>query len=169
MRFVTIVILALIPCLRAEETPKSFPASWEGVWKGACVNVRDGKTVLRFPMELHVARKYGTSDWTWQIVYGEGDKRQVRPYVLLPVDGEPNHWVIDEQNGILIDAYLENDRLHSRFQVGDSSLEVTYARRDDELDVTITTFGAQPVRTSGGEAKVAAYALRAVQRGTLER
>ena len=80
--------------------------------------------------------------------------------------------MIDEKNSILIDAYLENERLHSRFQLGESSIDVIYRRRGDELDVTLRTFGAKPVRTSGGKEhipEVTAYGLRAVQRGTLKR
>ena len=171
-RFATVLVLlvpGLIPSLRAEEPQLSFPASWEGAWKGSCVLVRDGKTAMRFPMELHVAPREDSARWEWRIVYGEGERRQVRPYEILPVEGDANRFVIDENNGILIDSYLENERLHSRFRVGKSSLEVTYARRGDELDVTITTFGTEPVRTSGGEANVSTFALRAVQRGTLKR
>jgi len=175
MRATTLLLVLLIPALRVEDPApaEKFPASWEGAWKGPCITVRKGKTPLRFPMELHVARREGKPGWTWRIVYGEGAKRQVRPYELVPVEGEPNHFVIDEKNSILIDAYFQDDTLRSRFRVADSSLEVTYARKGDTtLDVTITTFSAKPARTSGGKGNIPAvdsYALRAVQRGALTR
>ncbi|MHC4940134.1 MAG: hypothetical protein ACYTHK_14285 [Planctomycetota bacterium] len=158
-------LLLLIATLYAEE-PATFPKSWEGTWKGPCVVVRDNKIAHRFPMELHVQPLDGR--WTWTIVYGE----QKRPYELLPVEGKPNEFVIDEKNSILIDAYFENDRLHSRFAVMDSAIDVVYARRGDEMDVTLTTFSVKPVRISGGEGKVpkvTSHQLRAVQRGTLKR
>jgi hypothetical protein len=166
-----LVLLVLAP-LRAEEAG-DFASTWEGVWKGPCTVWRDGKVAMDFPMELHVAPiGEGRSGWTWRVVYGEGEKRQVRPYELLPVDGEPGHFVVDEKNGIVIDAYLERDALHSRFWVADNVIEATYAREGDAMVVALKTYGAKPVRLSGGEKgipPVASYGLRAVQRATLER
>ena len=97
---------------------------------------------------------------------------QVRPYELLPVEGEPGHYRIDEKNSIVIDAYFENDTLHSRFAVAGNVIEARYARDGDRMAVTLTTFGASPASTTGGEGKipkVESYPLRAVQRGTLVR
>ena len=167
MRRVVLFLPLLLTSLRAEDPAPTFPKSWEGVWKGACVLVRGGKTAMEFPMELHVEKREG--HWTWKVVYGAGAQRQVRPYELRAT-GE--NWVIDEKNGIVIDSYFENGRLHSRFDVMESSIQATYRRRGDELDVSLVTFDAKPVRRSGGQdriPKVAAYELRAVQRGTLKR
>ncbi|MEM8883369.1 MAG: hypothetical protein AAGD14_04830 [Planctomycetota bacterium] len=170
MRRILWLPLVLLATLHAEDTKPGFPASWKGSWKGPCRVVRAGQPDLSFPMELHVAPIEESGRWTWRIVYGEGAQRQERAYELVPKEG--NHYVIDEKNSILIDSYLEGENLRSRFGVSGNSLEVTYARRGDELDVTITTFAARPVRTSGGEARVppvTSYALKAVQRATLRR
>ena len=176
MRILTVLILLAVvsSSTRAEEEPppKAFPATWAGTWKGPCVVVRNGKTAMEFPMELHIAPMEGGGNWSWRVVYGEGEKRQVRPYELHPVDGQPNHFVIDEKNSILIDSYFENDRLHSRFWVADNVIEAVYTRRGDKLEATLTTYGAKPTRMSGGEGRVppvASYALKSVQRGTLAR
>lgn len=165
----------------AEDQPKTdapkaeapaFPATWAGVWKGPCQLIRGGKTAMDFPMELHIAALDGGPGYTWKIVYGAGAKRQVRPYELLPVEGDALHWRIDEKNGIVLDAWFENDRLHNRFGIGEVIIEATYRREGDALHVELTTFGSTASRTSGGEGKVppvASFPLRAVQRGILRR
>lgn len=158
---VLVSFLLSVPALHAGDDP-AFPASWEGVWKGPCVVVRDGAEKLRFPMELRVAPLDGRAGWTWTIVYD----KQVRPYELLPVAGEPFRFVVDEKNGILLDSFFENDRLHARFRVGASVVDATYARSGDSMVVTLTTFAATPLRTARG---VETFALKAVQRGTLTR
>ncbi|MDJ0976174.1 MAG: hypothetical protein QNJ98_17065 [Planctomycetota bacterium] len=167
--------LAIPSSLVAEEEPAAeavFPASWQGSWKGKAELIRGGKTAMQFAMELHVEPLEGSDGWTWRIVYGEGDKRQVRPYELLSVDAAAGHYRIDEKNSIEIESFLENDNLRSRFWVADNVIEATYARDGDTLTVTLTTFGAKPARMSGGEGRVppvASYALRSVQRAVLRR
>ena len=171
------VLLVLAAPLTADEGPKTgpekpvFPASWVGTWSGRCDLVRGGKTVSDFAMELHVApTKDGA--YTWTIIYGEGEKRQVRPYELMPAEGRADHWRIDEKNGIVLDAFLENDRLRNRFGVMGNLIEATYARDGDALTVTLTTFGMKPMATTGGEGRIPAvtsYPLKAVQRGVLRR
>ena len=169
---VGIAVLA-VGNLQAEEKAPAFPASWEGAWAGPCVVVRQGKTVMSFPMELHVKKLEEGDGWTWRIVYGEGDKRQVRPYELLPVEKEPDHFIVDEKNGILIDHYLENDTLHARFAVMSSVIEATYEKKgEDEMRVTLTTFGHEPKTKSGAQGnipEVHSFPLLAVQRAALER
>lgn len=175
---VPVLLLCAAP-LVADEGPASepakaeatFPATWVGVWKGACDLIRGGKTAMQFPMELHVA-PLEAGRYTWTIVYGEGAKKQVRRYELLPVEGRADHFRIDEKNGIVLDAFLENDRLRNRFGVMDNVIEATYAREGDALTVTLTTFGGKPLATTGGKAgvpPVTSFALKAVQRGVLRR
>ena len=170
-----ILLLLLVPTsLAAEDEPStpSFPASWHGNWTGPSAVVRGGETVMEFPMELHVAPLESGAGHKWQIVYGEDERRQVRPYELLPVDAGRGHYRIDEKNSIEIDAYFENERLRSRFWVADNVIEATYERDGDAMTVTLTTFGAKPLRMTGGRDKVPAvgsYALKSVQRATLTR
>ena len=174
------MLLLLAAPLLADDEPKAepkapaastFPTTWIGAWKGRCDLIRGGKTAMQFPMELHVEPTEG-GNHTWRIVYGEGEKRQVRPYVLQPVEGAADHFRIDEKNGIVLDAFFENDRVSNRFGVGDNVIEATYERQGDEMIVTLTTFSAQPLATTGGTGRippVTSYGLKAVQRGVLRR
>ncbi|MCP3858961.1 MAG: hypothetical protein GY704_04860, partial [Phycisphaeraceae bacterium] len=113
----------------ATEKP-AFPASWIGRWKGAARSAIRGAPDREFTMELHVAPIPDRDAHTWTIVYGEGERRRVRAYEIVPVDAAAGHFRIDEKTSILIDAYLLGDALHSRFDVQNSSIDVRYVMRD---------------------------------------
>lgn len=176
----TLLVVALVAVLSAsrhlraedEPAPATFPASWQGHWKGPSVAAPFGRAKTEFPMELRIAPLEGREAWTWEIVYGEGEKRQVRPYELLPVEGEPGHFVVDEKNSILIDAWFQDEAVCTRFWVSNSVIDARYERDGEKMVVTLTTFGEKPARMSGGVKRVppvASYALRAVQRAVLTR
>ena len=88
------------------------------------------------------------------------------------MDETSGHWRIDEKNSILIDAFLVEDALYSRFEVLGSAIDVCYALRDGAIDVRLTTYAKAPLTTSGGEDRipaVSAFELRAVQTARLTR
>ncbi len=158
----------------AEKAPKepspALPAGWHGVWKGACTVAGPQRARLEFPMELHVAPIKGRTAWTWQIIYGAGAKRQVRPYELLPVAGSEGHFRVDERNGIIIDAWLHGGTLYSRFEVGTVSIDARYTLRGKRLDVSLVTTQVAPSATTGGKdgvPPVKAFPFVALQSGTL--
>jgi hypothetical protein len=158
----------------AKETPEAqaFPATWVGTWRGPCRSGPRAGEGSRFPMELRVAPIEGKDAFTWTIVYGEGARKQVRPYEIHPVDPETGHWRIDEKNGILIDAFLVGDMLFSRFEVMGNRLEARYRMRDGGIDVVISTFSSKPLTESeatGRAIPVRSFELKGVQSGRLVR
>ena len=159
--------------VRAEDDakPQAFPASWRGHWVGPCVATTRAGKKTQFTMELRIEPIPDGDRWTWEIVYA-GTQRQVRPYELVPVEGEAGRYYIDEKNSILIDAYFQDDIVHSRFWVSEARIDVQYEMRDGKLVATLVTYGAKPVRMSGGKDRVppvASYGLRAVQRAVMTR
>ena len=160
----------------AEKAPKepapTLPGAWHGVWRGVCTVAGPTRKRLEFPMELHVAPIEGRKAWTWKIVYGQGAKRQVRPYELLPVADTNGHFRVDEKNGIVIDAWLHGGTLYSRFEVGTVSIDARYTLRGTKLDVSLVTTKAAPIATTGGKdgvPPVKAFPFVALQSGTLTR
>ena len=155
------------------KTPKAtFPATWQGTWSGPSEVVRQGKTAMTFPTSLTIEPLEAEGRWTWTLVYGEGEQRQVRPYELVVVDAETGHYRIDEKNSIVLDAFLENDTLHSRFWVGDQVIEVQYRKTEASLTAQLTTYGAKPLVMTGGEGRVppvGSYGLHSVQRAVMSR
>ena len=163
--------------------PRAFPDAWIGHWKGTGTvrSMRKRGEPLEFAMELRVAPiesggEHAKPRWTWEIVYGTGQKRQVRRYELVAQDAAAGHYVIDEKNSILIDAWRVDDKkgtgLRSRFRVGKNQIDSVYRLVGDRLEVELVTYGTEPKQSSGGEASVPevdSYGLRAVQTASMRR
>lgn len=152
---------AFAVCSYAVAEPASLaaalPAAWHGVWEGALsFGKRGGGTI---PMTLEIAPlEEPAGGATWRITYGEGEGAHVRDYRLLP-GGGPGLFVIDERNGVLIDARLEElpglSVLHSAFDVGGSLNSASYELEGDALVFEFATSSAEDVRTTRAAAAAA--------------
>jgi hypothetical protein len=151
-----------------------FSRKWQGVWKGTLkVSPLAGES-QEVPMELHIQPIKDRSALQWQIVYGEGEKRLERDYELVPQEGKPGQFVIDEKNTVLIDARQVADVLYSQFQVGEYLISSRYERRRDRLFVEMTSYSLHEPRKTGGAEKdpksgVLSYLLQSVQTAELRR
>lgn len=146
-----------------------FPASWQGAWSGTCTLIADGEVTDSFSMQLQVRPAPEGEDWTWTMTYGEGEGRQVRDYRLRRAsDGGAHAFVIDERDGIVLDAFFADGALHSRFTVESNAIDSTYLRLGDQLLVMLANYAADPAGETGDGA-VANYRLKSVQRGWLRR
>lgn len=161
----------------------TLPDEWLGLWSGtSTAHLRDGRT-LEFATALEVRPKAGEPGvWSWTLVYGEGDQRQVRAYELLAVPdmpgvpgvpGGPGRFRIDEQNGIVLEQLLVGTAMYGRFVVGGSDIAGVYRLAEDgaSMELELVTYAAPPdgVET-GGEGNVPAVYTAvpvAVQRGRL--
>jgi len=124
-----------------------LPANWHGRWTGTLkITPVDGKE-QETPMELTIEPLKGSKNLRWRIIYGEGKKAPVRDYELQPQE-KVHHFIIDEKNGILIDAWLTGGVLHSQFEVGDSMIAVRYERSGDVLRFSLTATSTKEPRES---------------------
>ena len=138
--------------LRAQDTTAAapaFPAAWQGVWLGE-LNIYNAKGLAQsVPMELHILPVSGTDTYTWTIFYGLDRKAGRRSYLLKTVDAGSGFYAIDEQNSIVMEAYLLGGKLFSRFEVEGSLLLATNEVRGDRMTYEIISGSFQPVSTSG--------------------
>ena len=182
------VLAAAFP-LWAGASALALPEAWMGVWVGETQSRTPGTpsaprtpeshdapatSVTSFRTELRIAPTEDPDRFTWVIIYGEGDARQVRPYEIVVIDRERGRYVIDEKNSIMIDmtlvAFEGASSLRSIFELGDVRIVASYTLRDGAIEMEFGTFGAHDDRVSGGEGQipeVRSSTLRAAQRGVL--
>ncbi|GAB4551546.1 MAG: hypothetical protein Tsb0013_13660 [Phycisphaerales bacterium] len=148
--------------------------AWLGTWAGtSSATMQDGST-LEFFTSLTI-EPIDDDRWTFTLVYGEGAQRQVRAYTLESVAGTEDRFVVDEQNGIVLDCRLANGGLYGRFMVGNADIVTSYVLNDDSgtMDMTLLTFASPTDATETGGADgvpaVMTTAPIAVQRAVLER
>lgn len=141
--------VALVPrFLFGQSDDKSFPASWEGEWSGELVISTGAGEAQRIPMILRILPVEGDRH-TFSIVYGEDTPENTRPYFIQEVDASKGHYEVDEANGIILDDFLINGKLYSRFEVMGSLLLTTIEMRDDQLIYEIISGAMEPLRTTG--------------------
>ena len=84
-------------------------------------------------MELHILPIDTSDAWSWTIFYGEDKVKGKRDYQLIPKDVEKGIYQVDEQNSILLDAYLFDGKLFERFEVMGCLLYTSPSPRDATL------------------------------------
>lgn len=111
-----------------------FPHTWRGTWAGQLTLYQGPAAVDTVPMRLDIVATDSADQWDWILQYGPQDRRAYR---LLVADSTAGHYQIDEQNGIVLDAWWLGTALSSRFRVGHSLLLVSYRCQGDTLYMEI--------------------------------
>lgn len=125
------------------------PLQWLGTWRGTLLAYSDGKARELVPFELRVASGEQPAAVDWCLVYGVGPAADVRNYRLVEVDRNAGHYVIDEGDGIELQARLADDTLVAVFAVTGSTLVVRYIWRGDHIDFELESAAANGARTTG--------------------
>ncbi len=159
------LLLPLLLAAQPKAEEPTLPAAWYGTWTGTLTITRDKDDPEQIPMALEV-RPLDGGRYTFRITYGEGPKKQVRDYELVPKAGKPGRFEIDERNGIRIDARLTGGALDTLFQVGDSLIRSRYERTRDGLRVEITAFAVRDplvTKPEKGGSEVRSFRVVSVQ------
>jgi hypothetical protein len=156
----------------AQESDIAFPKHFTGHWKGMLSWYPTDKPVQSVEMQLIIQPLDTPGRYSWKMVYGKPGQDE-RPYTLLPVDSVKGHWVVDENNGILLDGYWRGNRFVSAFSVQGSVITEVMWLEKEALKVEFITTGEAPVRKSGGAGQdnsaVMSFPLRGYQIATLHR
>lgn len=127
---------------------ESFPASWEGNYKGDLEIYGVDSIAMRVTMILNIKKK-SDSIFKWKITYNFKGKVDVRDYILKLIDAKNGHYTIDEKNTIVIDSYFRANILTSFFEVQDSFIVSTYSRKGNSIIFEIISANGKK-RTSSG-------------------
>ena len=131
-----------------------------------------GKPPQWFSMQLRIHPADTMGQFTWQIIYGDSGTDN-RPYLLKPVDTARGHWVIDEQNGIVLDNYVHGNALHGAFTVQGNTIVDDYRLDNNRLWVTFLSIRLGDKTATGKGTQdipfVDSYRIGSYQWGFLER
>ena len=126
---------------------KTFPDEWLGVWEGT-LHIYNHQNILQsIPMSLENLRTDSADIFQWVIIYGEDKIKGKRDYILK--NKSKGHYVVDEKNGILLDAYVMENKLISHFEVMGNQLTSIYERQEDKMIFEIIVNKSVPATVSG--------------------
>jgi len=127
----------------------TFPKDWLGYWSGELKIYDSNGLKQKVSMSLDLAKTDNLGIYTWAIMYGSDSTAQRREYELKEIDPSKGHYLIDEKNGILLDAYHIHNELISVFEVMGNSLITSYAIKNQELIFSVKMFPSKEIRVSG--------------------
>ena len=144
------LVLLSVFSLNAQQH-ENFPESFLGVYKGDLLiqNTRGTQTI---GMEFHLNASDTLGKYDYKIVYIAEGNRQERNYNLIVKDPEKGQYVVDENNGIQLEAKQFGNKLFSVFEVQKSLLFTTETFYEDYMTFEIIFSNSNNKVTSGGEA-----------------
>ncbi len=150
--------------------------AWKGVWSGTCRTMSVGGSAQQFGASLAIRPlSQDGSRYSWTVTYtpAGGGQRQVRPYEIVAVDRARGHYVVDEKNGLKLDAYKVANQIFMPFTIGRVLITAKYVRLKQGIVMELPSFPVQPSRRtclqSNPENCASSFALRSLQLCLLRR
>lgn len=140
-----------------------FPTACEGTWKGTLMIYAQGSLKDSIPSTFTVGR-IDDSTWTWRTEY-HASQPIVKDYVLKLSDANTGHYILDEKNGIDLDAHRVGPSLYSMFEVEEKVLTSTYTLLDKNKLLFQITFGVPDAEKTGND--ITNYKITTVQKAYL--
>lgn len=154
-----------------------FPKDWEGRYEGEMHWYVNGKLRGKIPCRHEVLlQKPGI--WSWKTTY---DSTQILPqtvvkdYLLLEDKSQPQgHFILDEQDGILLDMILMGNSFYSQFEVNGSRINTIDRLEGNLLHKEIVMTAKDKVRKSSAQTGKETFEVKSassivVQRAILKR
>lgn len=154
-----------------------FPSDFQGLWAGELQIYSPTGLAQKVAMQLHIL-PLNDSTLTYTIYYGDDLEKGKRDYLLRQGSEGPHHWIVDEQDGILLDNFYLGGVLQGPFSVAGTLLFSTLSRVGEQLTYTISSGPEKPYRNSSSSVteedettvyEVASFQVRNYQTALLSR
>jgi hypothetical protein len=99
-------------------------------------------------MQLRIQPTDSANQYSWQIIYGD-DNKDNRPYILKSVDTAKGHWIIDENDGIVLESYVHGNCIHGAFTVQDNTIVDNYCVEGNTMQVEFFSIKLGDKKQSG--------------------
>ncbi len=121
-----------------------FPDDFLGNYKGK-LEIVNAKGKQEIDMEFHFTKTDTIGTYKYVLVYNN----QPRNYFLIEKDKANGQYIIDENNGILLQASVFDNGIFSMFEVNGSLITTTEKFYDNYMDFEIMFTNTNKVETTG--------------------
>lgn len=143
-----------------------------GIYKGD-LNIISKNGSSSIPMELHLLPTDVKNEYKYTLVYIVNEERQERLYTLKRVDAANGIYVLDENNGITLDAVAMDNKLYMMFEVQGSLLTTQLTFEGDQMIFEITytqkETATKSATTDENPIEVLSYPISTVQKAILKK
>jgi hypothetical protein len=145
-----ILILCLLTTLLGFSQSKktTFPEDFFGKYKGK-LTIINANGSQEIDMEFHLLPTDTLGKYQYTIIYKSEKINQERKYRLIEKDKAKGHYVVDENNGILLNITLANNALYAIFEVQGGLLTTTEHFYENYMDFEIMYSLKEKVEKSG--------------------
>lgn len=138
----TLLLLFATFILHAQD--KKFPDDFLGAYKGK-LEVFNPKGTQEYNMEFYFEKTDTIGRYRYTIVYN-GEPRN---YLLIEKDKAQGKYIIDENNGIVLQASVFGQNIYSIFEVMGNLITTTEHFYDDYMDFEIMMSRTSQIETTG--------------------
>jgi hypothetical protein len=132
------------------ESPR-LPEVWLGTWSGEMLNLGSGAASDPISVLLLISA-FDDGSYEWRTVYGDDLENGLRDYRLVPAPASSStDFLIDERNGILLQARLLGSSLVTPFRVGNRTFLSRYTLEAEDRLIHEIIFWSDddPLETMG--------------------
>ncbi len=156
----------------SQNNKTNFPDDFYGKYKGK-LNIVNPNGKMEIDMEFHLFPTDSTGKYQYTIIYASENINQERKYLLIEKDKSKGDYVIDENNGILLDAKFLQNTLYSAFEVQGNLLTTTERFYKDYMEFEIIFMYKEKANKSGNTdsetPEVISYPISVIQFAKLEK
>lgn len=167
-----VALLATYGSTAQNEESVAFPDDYLGVYTGI-LDIKSARGTQEVAMEFHLNATDSIGTYEYVLVYGEGDARQQRNYTLRTLNKEKGEYIVDENNGIILDDKVVGNRMYSLFEVQGTILTTFITFESDHMVFEIVATNRKDSRTTYAEnedkTEVISYPISTVQRAVLKK
>lgn len=123
---------------------KNFPEDFLGNYKGKLI-ISNANGNQEIDMEFNLTKTDTLGTYKYVLVYNN----QPRNYFLIEKDKSKGQYIIDENNGILLQASVFDNGLFSMFEVNGNLITTTEKFYDNYMDFEIIFTNTNKAETTG--------------------
>jgi len=155
-----------------EDNTTNFPFDFFGIYTGTLeISSKNGFRTI--PMEFHLQPTDSVGKYEYKLVYIVDNQRQERPYYLIESNKEAGEYIVDEDNGIILDDKVIDNRMDALFEVGDNLLTtfITFEKNAMIFEIVVTNKTEKRITYTDDEDKtqVISYPITTIQRAVLQK
>ncbi|MCP4437341.1 MAG: hypothetical protein GY810_00040 [Aureispira sp.] len=178
--FLLILLSVLInACKTTKNSSKQpiFPNDWLGTYQGKMemYSPKNGK-YMEIGLKMVISETDTVNRWRWQMFYDEFRGQKItKDYAVFRTDSMPKgHYVLDENNGILLDRVLMGNTFYDCFDVGQQGLCSTTSINGNSIHFEVFSYSKEKKKLSifgdsENQDTVTSFPLQYTQKADLKR
>lgn len=156
--------------LCSQNSIKKFPEDFLGTYVGKLL-ITNSTNTQEIDMQFHLLPTDTLTKFKYTLVYKSDKINQEKNYFLIEKDKSKGHYIIDENNGIILNATYANNALYTIFEVQGGLLITTKHFYENYMDFEIMYAQKNKADKSGNIPpdipEVVSYPIQSVQKARL--